>query len=157
ALATGATTVLVRDEDARSALALLGHVRTHAVTQMALTPALFHGMLEESTPSDLSSLSCVTLAGDATRPATIALCRSLSPTLRLCNEYGPTENSVVSTFHAGMDVEAAGIIGRPIDNVVVRILDGDMRPVPLGVYGQLALSGPGLARGYLNNPEETAE
>ncbi|MCE9575984.1 MAG: amino acid adenylation domain-containing protein [Deltaproteobacteria bacterium] len=157
ALAAGATTVLVRDDDVRSASALVETLRAHAITQMAVTPALFHAMLSEATGSDLSSLASVTLAGDVTRPATIALCRSLRADLRLCNEYGPTENSVVSTFEPNMEVDTAGVIGKPIDNVAVHILDEELRPVPLGVYGQIALAGPGLARGYLNDADETAK
>ncbi|NVJ12935.1 non-ribosomal peptide synthetase [Myxococcus sp. AM010] len=156
-LAGGATTVLVKDNEARTPSALVRHIRQHAITHSCLTPALFHGILEEASEADLSSLVGVALAGDVTRRATVALCRSLNPRVALSNGYGPTENSVVSTFHPNMEVESVQVIGKPVGNVGLYILDAALRPVPPGVFGQIALSGPGLARGYLNDPERTAE
>ncbi|QDE89539.1 hypothetical protein BHS06_11525 [Myxococcus xanthus] len=156
ALAGGAATVLVKDDEARMASSLVQHIRQHAITHSCLTPALFHGILEEATEADLSSLVGVALAGDVTRRVTVELCRSLNPRVTLSNGYGPTENSVVSTFHPNMEAETVQVIGAPVGNVGVHILDASLRPVPPGVYGQIALSGPGLARGYLNDPERTA-
>jgi len=81
---------------------------------------------------------------------------------RLVNHYGPTENSVVAT--AGTVAAAAGgataslpTIGRPIDNVQVFLLDSGLRPVPIGVPGEIHLGGRGLARGYFGRPGLTAE
>ncbi|HHO59711.1 MAG TPA: amino acid adenylation domain-containing protein, partial [Thiotrichales bacterium] len=77
---------------------------------------------------------------------------------RLVNHYGPTENAVVATF---TDVDARDKqeppIGRPIDNVQTFILDRHMQPVPVGVIGNLYVAGDSLAKGYLNQPELTAE
>jgi amino acid adenylation domain-containing protein len=78
----------------------------------------------------------------------------------LVNNYGPTENTVVTTservIRNGSD-PVAPAIGRPISNKQVYILNPNLQPVPIGVPGELHISGVGLARGYLNRPELTQE
>jgi len=78
----------------------------------------------------------------------------------LVNNYGPTESAVVAT--SGIIPWATGAdtlppIGRPIDNTEIHILDERLRPVPIGEIGELCIAGAGLARGYRNQPELTAE
>ncbi|MCC6698260.1 MAG: amino acid adenylation domain-containing protein [Candidatus Hydrogenedentes bacterium] len=78
----------------------------------------------------------------------------------LVNNYGPTENTVVTTSgHVPVCAQPVNLpsLGRPIDNTRVCILDAHLRPVPRGVAGELHIGGPGLARGYLNQPELTQE
>ncbi|ATB34301.1 non-ribosomal peptide synthetase [Melittangium boletus] len=78
---------------------------------------------------------------------------------RLMNHYGPTEVTVdASTFDCSRDFEGAIVpIGRPIDNARLFILDRRLRPVPIGVTGDIYVASPGLARGYLGDPQRTAE
>jgi len=79
---------------------------------------------------------------------------------RLSNHYGPTESSVVATAGEVLPVTGQRMppsIGRPIDNTRVYVLDAQLRPVPVGVTGELYLAGGGLARGYLGRPRLTAE
>jgi amino acid adenylation domain-containing protein len=79
---------------------------------------------------------------------------------QLVNHYGPTENSVVTTaaaIESHTDGCEAPPIGRPIANTRLYILDERLRPVPIGVPGELFITGAGLARGYLNQPKLTAE
>jgi acyl-CoA synthetase (AMP-forming)/AMP-acid ligase II/acyl carrier protein len=77
----------------------------------------------------------------------------------LANNYGPTENTVVTTWAAiaGAGLQSDPAIGRPIDNASVYLLDPHLQPVPIGVIGELYIGGAGLARGYLNRPDLTAE
>ena len=77
---------------------------------------------------------------------------------RLVNNYGPTENTVVSTSFPVAKGSDNIPIGRPIDNTQILVLDRDgLFLQPMGVPGELCIAGEGLARGYLNNPELTAE
>ena len=76
------------------------------------------------------------------------------------NTYGPTETSVIVTSFepkAAEELPAVLPIGRPIANTKIYILDKNLQPQPVGIAGDLYVSGPGLARGYLNRPETTAE
>src|SRR5262249_55890981 len=78
----------------------------------------------------------------------------------LINHYGPTENTVVSTWAPVPPAEPGGKappIGRPIANTQVFVLDRNLQPAPVGVPGELHIGGVGLARGYLDRPELTRE
>jgi aspartate racemase len=80
--------------------------------------------------------------------------------VRWVNTYGPTETSVIVTAFEPREWEnipAILPIGRPIANTKIHILDQNLQPLPVGIPGDLYVSGPGLARGYLNRPEITAE
>ncbi|MEG4306448.1 amino acid adenylation domain-containing protein, partial [Microcoleus sp. D3_18a_C4] len=79
---------------------------------------------------------------------------------KLVNNYGPTENTVVTTsgyIPVTEQTDIAPTIGRPIANAQIYILDKYLQPVPMGVVGELYIGGNGLARGYLNRPDLTAE
>jgi len=73
------------------------------------------------------------------------------------NMYGPTETTVWSTCYQLTDADAPALIGKPIDNTQIYILDERMNPVPAGVYGEIYIGGSGVTRGYLDRPELTAE
>ena len=80
--------------------------------------------------------------------------------MRWVNTYGPTETSVIVTSYEPKrigEIPAVLPIGRPIANTKIYILSKNLQPLPVGVAGDLFVSGPGLARGYLNRPEITAE
>jgi len=76
---------------------------------------------------------------------------------KLYNNYGPTENTVVSTRFQVDNIEDNIPIGKPLENIQVYILDKINKLQPIGVPGELCISGEGLALGYLNNPELTVE
>jgi acyl-coenzyme A synthetase/AMP-(fatty) acid ligase/acyl carrier protein len=90
---------------------------------------------------------------------TTALRRFLDthPDVRLFNQYGPTETSVIVTSHELSDADGERLpIGRPISNVIARVLDHTGKPVPFGALGELYIGGAALAIGYLGDPVRTA-
>ncbi len=76
---------------------------------------------------------------------------------KLVNNYGPTENTVVTTNFYIDEIMNNIPIGKPINNTKVYILDNENRALPIGVYGELCISGDGVARGYLNREDLTKE
>jgi amino acid adenylation domain-containing protein len=133
-------------------------IRRHGVTTMWLTPSVFNMVLDED-PECLAPLRQLDLGGEALSVPHVARAAAVLPQTRLINGYGPTECSVSATGYVvprPVDPAAASIpIGRPIGNTTAYVLDRHLRPVPIGVPGELCLGGPGLAQGYVNRPEET--
>jgi amino acid adenylation domain-containing protein len=120
-------------------------LRERRITHLHLPPSALAALGDEGPPP---GLDCVILGGE---PVPEPLAARWGAGRRLFNDYGPTESTVFVTVDEGLT------IGRPIANVQVHLLDSNLRPVPLGVPGEVCLAGAGLARGYLNLPDLTAE
>ncbi|MEM9354718.1 MAG: amino acid adenylation domain-containing protein [Pseudomonadota bacterium] len=100
------------------------------------------------------------IGGEALSAKSVAFWRNVAPATRLINEYGPTEAVVGCCFYEVPDElpsDGCVPIGRPITNAKVYILDTQFQPVPVGVQGELYIGGDGLADGYYNQPDLTAE
>jgi len=141
-------------------LAELGRiVRESGVTTLWLTAGLFH-MAAESDLRDFRGVRQWLAGGDVLSvPHVQKVLREL-PNCRVINGYGPTESTTFTCCFPMSDPNQVGSsvpIGRPIANTLVYILDPLMQPVPIGVPGELYIGGDGLADGYLNLPELTAE
>jgi amino acid adenylation domain-containing protein len=138
---------------------LADFVRQQGVTTLFLTTGLFHQMMDE--PADrLTGLHQLATGGEVLSPVHAARARAQLPHVRLVNAYGPTENSTITTAATVVAPPAPGAavpIGRPIANTTVYVLDARLAPVPVGVPGELFTGGDGLASGYLNRPDLTAE
>ncbi|NEW29648.1 non-ribosomal peptide synthetase [Nocardia cyriacigeorgica] len=124
-------------------------LRTRRVTHAVITPSALATM----EPTDLSELRVLAVAGEAATPELIA---RWAPGRRMVNVYGPTEFSVWATGPAELTAGAPITIGGPIRGASALVLDTWLRPVPVGVAGELYLAGPALARGYFNRPALTA-
>ncbi|MFJ8795490.1 amino acid adenylation domain-containing protein [Streptomyces sp. NPDC102462] len=125
-----------------------------------LTPRHLDVLAYQLTPSDAAALAPVlVVAGEAFSRATLERWRALAPKTRLVNEYGPTEASVgTSVFEVPAETDAEVLpIGRPLPNLTMYVLDSLLQPVPVGVPGELYVGGTGVARGYANRPDLTAE
>ncbi|MFJ5517260.1 amino acid adenylation domain-containing protein [Streptomyces griseoluteus] len=145
---------------------LLAALDRHSVTTLHFVPSMlsmFLGHLDRfGDVSRARTVRQVFASGEALTPAQAARFAQLLPEARLINLYGPTEATVDVTHQpvAGLhraDRRARLPIGRPIDNIRMHVLDDQGRPCPVGVPGELHVAGVGLARGYLDRPELTAE
>lgn len=134
-------------------------VNDHGVNTLTLTTALFN-VIVDSAPELLEPLSALVIAGEPQSPRHVrAACERL-PRLSIVNAYGPTETTVIATTFPVRELapEASSVpIGRAIANRGVVILGADLTPVPPGEPGEICLSGPGLAIGYVGRPDLTAE
>uniref|UniRef100_E6VPA3 Amino acid adenylation domain protein n=1 Tax=Rhodopseudomonas palustris (strain DX-1) TaxID=652103 RepID=E6VPA3_RHOPX len=134
-------------------------LKRFSVNAAWFTAGLFHVMVDER-PDALSGLTTLLAGGDVLSPAHVRRAMALLPDCAIVNGYGPTENT---TFTCCYSVPRAGWgdgpvpIGFPISGTDVRILSDTLEPVPDGEDGQLCAGGSGLALGYLNRPELTAE
>ncbi|MFF2076846.1 amino acid adenylation domain-containing protein [Kitasatospora sp. NPDC058162] len=129
------------------------------VTAAWLTAGLF-GVLAAEAPQTLAGLREVWTGGDVVPPAALRRVLESCPGLRVVNGYGPTETTTFATRHrmaTAAEVPDSVPIGRPLPNTRTYVLDAGLRPVPVGVTGELYLAGPGLARGYVGRPGLTAE
>lgn len=163
-LAVGAKVILPDETDAKDPAALVAAIERQRVTCMlSLVPARFSGLLTAAAGArrDLSSLRLVLLSGEH---LPLADCRRawdlFGRQVSIVNQYGPTECTMISTFQrVDPDSPAHGnaLAGAPLDNVQIYILDDRLELSPPGVSGEVYLGGAGLAYGYLNRPDLTAE
>ncbi len=137
-----------------------GAIKDHGVTALWLTAPLFHQMVEEEREA-LAGVRYLLAGGDVLSVDHVRrMLEAMRPGCKLINGYGPTENTTFTCCHVMDHASVIGNtvpIGRPISNTRVYILDRELEPTPIGVVGELYAGGDGVAAGYLNRPELTAE
>ncbi|HEX9936859.1 MAG TPA: amino acid adenylation domain-containing protein [Longimicrobium sp.] len=133
-------------------------IAVHGVTTLWLTAGLFEAMARERL-DDLAGVRQLLTGGDVVPVDAVARVRARFPALRLVNGYGPTENTTFTCCHTVGQAWNGGPvpIGSPVSNTRVYVLGAALRPVPIGVPGELYAGGDGVARGYLGRPALTAE
>ncbi|MFH0344255.1 MAG: amino acid adenylation domain-containing protein, partial [Chromatiales bacterium] len=147
---SGAALYLTAPDAVLAGSALIEQFRAQAITHATLPPSVLAVLSAEALPA----LQIVVCAGEACSADIVA---RWAPGRRFFNAYGPTEATIWSTVAECHDDGRKPLIGRPIANTQLYILDPHLNPVPIGVPGELCIGGAGLARGYLNRPELTAE
>ena len=151
--------VVLSGESGPSLPAIARAIREQGVTCLWLTAGLFQTMVDEHL-ADLKGLRYLLAGGDVLSPQHVRRAIEALPGTTLVNGYGPTENTTFTCCHTitAADLGRTSIpIGRPVGNTTVHLLDPLMRPVPVGIPGELFTGGDGLALGYLNQPGLTAE
>jgi len=158
----GGRCALLEKEGEKDPQQILTAVQLHQVTHINFVPSMFSLFLEVLKTDDiykLSSLKYIFLAGEALPAHLVHKFRNLGTDILLENIYGPTEGTIYSCNYSLSHWQGSGSIpiGRPMQNVKLYILDRQNDIQPLGVPGELCIGGIGVARGYLNNPQLTAE
>jgi acyl-coenzyme A synthetase/AMP-(fatty) acid ligase len=158
ALLHGARCVLLPEEVPTTQLGET--LQRHGVTTLWLTASLYNSVIDEA-PQMLRGVRQLLIGGEALSVDHVRRGLKLLPGTRIINGYGPTESTTFTCCYRipqKLESHIRSIpIGRPISNTQVYILDARLKPVPVGVVGELFIGGDGLARGYLKRPELTAE
>jgi amino acid adenylation domain-containing protein len=162
ALCLGGTLHIISQERASDPGALADYFERHPIDCLKIVPSHFEALLAWAHPEQLMPRQRLVLGGEASRREMVLNLRKIAPACEIHNHYGPTETTVgVITHHlCGKDenVPVENVpLGRPLANTKIYLLDGRGRTVATGVLGELHIGGAGVARGYFNRPELTAE
>ncbi|HJP93088.1 MAG TPA: amino acid adenylation domain-containing protein, partial [Pyrinomonadaceae bacterium] len=158
-LMCGAQLVLARPYGHQDSAYLVETMAQQEITLVHLVPTMLRAVLAEKDISRCRSLRRVFCGGEPFTPDLRERFFSVFAEAELYIMYGPTEAAVDVTYwpcERGSE-DSYVLLGRPLHNVQLYVLDTQLRPVPIGVTGELYLGGINLARGYLNRPELTAE
>ena len=160
---SGGTLVLIDENTRRDMSLFFKYIESEQLERIFVPFVVLQQFIEASEPYLEKTLSLreVVTAGEQLRitPQLVRFFEN-NPGCRLVNQYGPTEAHVVTSYTLDgppLDWPVLPPIGRPIANIRVYVLDPHLQPLPVGVPGELYLGGAGVARGYLNQPELTAE
>jgi amino acid adenylation domain-containing protein/non-ribosomal peptide synthase protein (TIGR01720 family) len=148
-LQAGAAMVLAPQDDLMPGEPLLEVLKRHAVTAVTLPPTA----LMQLPAAQLPALKTITVAGEACPPELVA---NWATDRKFFNLYGPTESTVWASYAQCFPNEDV-TIGKPITNARLYVLDEQLQALPVGVPGELCIGGAGLAHGYLNREELSAE
>ena len=133
-------------------------VQEHGVTTLHFVPPLLQLFIDEPLVAECTSLRRLFSGGEALPAELRNRVLAQLPAVQLHNRYGPTETAInVTHWRCRAEDGERSPIGRPLGNVICRVLDEHLNPVPLGVPGELCIGGIGLARGYLGRAGLTAE
>lgn len=138
---------------------LVNTIKNNKITSLLSTPSLLHLILDRLVTQQDHGIRRLMLAGESFPKDILKKAQQLEK-CRVYHFYGPTESTIIATSYDATEktcMTATVPIGRPVANTYVYILDPDLKPVPVGVMGELYIGGEGLARGYLNQPALTAE
>ncbi len=157
-LITGCRLVLAGPGEHRDPHRIAQLVQEHGVTTLHFVPPLLQLFIDEPLVAECTSLRRLFSGGEALPAELRNRVLARLPAVQLHNRYGPTETAINVTHWqcAASDGERSPI-GRPLGNVICRVLDEQLNPLPAGVPGELCIGGIGLARGYLGRAGLTAE
>lgn len=159
ALLNGARLVGISKDELLSPKTFESRLREQKISTLLLTTALFNRMAREA-PSVFKSVRTLLFGGEAVNPKWVREVLRAGPPERLLHVYGPTEATALASHHLvrALPETATNVpIGRAITGARLHVLDAEMKQVPPGAEGELYISGTGLAWGYHNRPELTAE
>ncbi|MBJ2288110.1 non-ribosomal peptide synthetase [Pseudomonas sp. MF6755] len=157
-LITGCRLVLAGPGEHRDPHRIAQLVQEHGVTTLHFVPPLLQLFIDEPLVAECTSLRRLFSGGEALPAELRNRVLAQLPAVQLHNRYGPTETAInVTHWHCTAADGERSPIGRPLGNVICRVLDEQLNPLPAGVPGELCIGGIGLARGYLGRAGLTAE
>jgi amino acid adenylation domain-containing protein len=163
ALASGGSVGVISKETAMESARLARYCREYPIDVLKIVPSHLEALLAGSEGAGVLPRKYLVLGGEALSTRLVQRVQGLGVDCEIVNHYGPTETTIGSvvlrlTECADHEDQRPTVpIGRPIDNTQIYVLDSDLQPVPIGVEGELYISGEGVASGYLNQPELTKE
>jgi amino acid adenylation domain-containing protein/non-ribosomal peptide synthase protein (TIGR01720 family) len=159
ALCTGGCLHVITQERATNPEAFADYCDRHSIDCLKIVPSHLNALLAASHPEKIMPHQRLILGGETLSWEFVGKLQSYTPSCQIFNHYGPTEATVgVLTYPIKPHAQSETVpLGRPIVNTQIYILDPHLRPVPIGVAGELYIGGDGLARGYLNQPELTRD
>jgi amino acid adenylation domain-containing protein len=161
ALCTGGCLHVISQERATSPEMLVDYCESHPIDCLKIVPSHLNALLTASHPEKILPKKYLILGGEALSWQLVEKIQQYKPSCQILNHYGPTETTVgVLTYPVNelmRDKSETVPLGRAIANTQIYILDHYLQPVPIGVAGELHIGGDSLARGYLNQPELTAD
>lgn len=160
ALCTGGCLHILSIECATDSATLAKYCRTHPIDCLKIVPSHLATLLASAPSDSILPRQQIILGGEAASWQLIEQIRQQAPSSLIFNHYGPTEATVgVTTFVVeNQQITTQTVpLGRPLANTQIYLLDEQLQPVPIGVPGELYIGGAGLARGYLNRSDLTAE
>jgi acyl-coenzyme A synthetase/AMP-(fatty) acid ligase len=160
ALTTGGCVHVIDPETSIDGEALAAYVEDHPIDVIKITPTHLRTLL--GVGDGFLPRRWLVVGGEALSWDLVERIRATGATCRILNHYGPTEATVGCCTlevpaQSGVWSPATVPIGQPLPGVHAYILDGQLEPVPVGVDGELCIAGAGVARGYVNRSEETAQ
>lgn len=160
AILAGGRTVVYTDAVVLDPAELLRRVRTDRVTVLEVVPSYLAPLLDHADDDGrpLDDLRFLLVTGETVKPSLVERWFARFPSIPLANAYGPTEASddITHAILREPSTTASVPIGRPLRNFHIYIVDAGLRLCPIGVAGELCVSGPGVGRGYLNDTARTA-
>ena len=157
-LISGCRLVLAGPGEHRDPHRIAQLVQEHGVTTLHFVPPLLQLFIDEPLVAECTSLRRLFSGGEALPAELRNRVLAQLPAVQLHNRYGPTETAInVTHWHCKAEDGERSPIGRPLGNVICRVLDEHLNPLPAGVPGELCIGGIGLARGYLGRAGLTAE
>ncbi|MCP4151176.1 MAG: amino acid adenylation domain-containing protein, partial [bacterium] len=154
---SGTLVIMPGAEDIKEPHRLREIIVTKEITHFISVPSLYEALLEILTGEELAQVRTVTLAGEKIPAALVARSKEKNSAIEIINEYGATENSVVATIYRQVEPGENIPVGKPVANTAIYIVDNDMKLQPVGAAGEICIAGKGIARGYINRPQLTAE
>lgn len=161
ALCTGGCWHIISQECAADPVALADYCHRHRIDCLKIVPSHLSALLTSKNAEQILPRQRLILGGEACNWELIEKVQQYAPDCQIFNHYGPTETTIgVLTYAVDVPSQpksATVPLGRPLANTQIYLLDKYKQPVPLGVPGEIYIGGDSVARGYLNQPEMTAE